>query len=138
MAAENEEKTENEEALSGEEAAISRAALLISHYFLSPMSAMFKALLDALSYTTSETNHEHVTVATTCFMDTDSYDEAVKLLDKNNDKDATASRFLALLSDKDAFNRAIIDFAKGTMKDSDMPIVYGASILRNSVSTTCT
>lgn len=135
MAAENdseEEKTEDD----SEEAAISRAALTISNFFLSPMSALYKSLLDALHH--SETNHEHVTVATTCFMDTDSYDVAVELLQKNTDKDATASRFLALLSDKDAFNRAIIDFAKGTMKDSDMPIVYGASILRNYVSTTCT
>jgi hypothetical protein len=51
---------------------------------------------------------------------------------------AAVSRLLTLLSDKDAFNRDVISFANGTMKDSFMPIVYVAAIMRYYVSTTST
>ena len=148
--AENEEQTALKSADIGdmkkcEAAAISRAGLLISHFFMSPMSALFKAILDARSYTKTETPHEHVNVATTCFMDTASYKEAAAAVEGFNDDDAlllaegaAVSRLLTLLSDKDAFNRDVISFANGTMKDSFMPIVYVAAIMRYYVSTTST
>jgi hypothetical protein len=110
------------------------------------MSALFKAILDARPYTKSEATHEHVNVATTCFMDTASYKEAAATVEGCNRyvddallaEGAAVSRLLTLLSDKDAFNRDVISFANGTMKDSFMPIVYVAAIMRYYVSTTST
>lgn len=122
-----------------EEAAISRASLFAAHYFMSPMSSLFKAVLDSMAHTASKNLHEHVNIAlTTCFRDEASYQEAKALVDKVCDDDLQAAHLLKLLNEKDAFSHDIIAFANGTMKDSDMPLVYFASILRYYVSTTCT
>jgi hypothetical protein len=123
-----------------EDAAISRAGLFNSHYFMSPISALFKAVLDVRAYTASDKSHEHVNIAsTTCFSDQASYQEAKALADKALlDGALQGARLFALVNEKDAFCHDVIAFANGTMDDSDMPLVYVASIMRYYVSTTCT